>query len=435
MHEFIALQQEASELRKSNQYEEALPLFRQLWEQHRDECTEWDGWGYAQTLRKLGRSADALDVCREVYQSNSDFGYIRNLYAWCIYDLEIKKDSEQIAQDESKFIRAVKAITDLVKQDTYSPYARAVLAVMKYLSDKNNPDYEAVLKWGYMLDPGQLREEPGRSIVEGKTRTFASDKEKWYSYMTKALECLEQWEDCLDVSGKALEAIEQLHHDNDIWFKRREALAKWHLGGEEEAIEDLEKVLKRKKAWFIQRDLAQFHFERSELDAALVYAADAALGRQELGYKWELFLLLYYILRAQEHMDLSQKHLLLAAKIRQENEWKFSAEFQQMLDEHGLTIEESPSARELERELRAFWKDAKFTDRESFTGQIKTILPHGKAGFVSAENGEEYYFRVQEFRGPKDQLQPGTRVCFFLEESFDRVKQRESMQAVHLLCE
>jgi len=110
MNGIAEMKQQASMLRKQGKYQEAIPLYRELWDGNRDQCDEWDGWGYAHSLRKEGRSQDALDICRQVYQMKPDFDYNKSLYGWCIYDLEIKRDDAQIEQNEGRFLKAANAI-------------------------------------------------------------------------------------------------------------------------------------------------------------------------------------------------------------------------------------------------------------------------------------------------------------------------------------
>jgi len=113
MDDFTQLQQLASNLRKSKRYADALPYFEQLWTQHYELCEDWDVWGYAQTLRKLNRCREALEVCRELYRKNSDFAPGRNLYGWCIYATELK--GEDLRDDG--VIAAVRAIVQLTPQE------------------------------------------------------------------------------------------------------------------------------------------------------------------------------------------------------------------------------------------------------------------------------------------------------------------------------
>ena len=127
------LKEQANSLRKNKKYVEALTFYRQLWENHNHECNEWDRWGYAFCLRKVKKSKEALVICRSVYKTNPEFPQNNNLYAWCIYDTEIKLDE---IKNESKFLKAANAILKLTNQEKLSPYAKTVIKVLTHF---NNP--------------------------------------------------------------------------------------------------------------------------------------------------------------------------------------------------------------------------------------------------------------------------------------------------------
>ena len=114
------LRQHASALRKDNKYDQALAVYRQLWEQPATR-NEWDGWGYAHCLRKLGRPREALEVCRQVHQAYPDFEPNRNEYGWSLYDLVLKQDKDAIAKDPGEFFRAAEEILSLAGHDQFSP--------------------------------------------------------------------------------------------------------------------------------------------------------------------------------------------------------------------------------------------------------------------------------------------------------------------------
>ena len=116
MGEIQKIKREALEFRKQKNYSKALKLYSDLWNSHRESCNEWDGWGLATCLRKLGNAGEALEICRCVYQGKPDFEAGNNLYAWCIYDTEIKKEKEQIQEDENKFFKAANAILNLTQR-------------------------------------------------------------------------------------------------------------------------------------------------------------------------------------------------------------------------------------------------------------------------------------------------------------------------------
>jgi cold shock CspA family protein len=66
------------------------------------------------------------------------------------------------------------------------------------------------------------------------------------------------------------------------------------------------------------------------------------------------------------------------------------------------------------------------------TGTIKTILPNGKAGFISSTDGKDYYFRLMNYNGDKKNLKVGIKVKFNIQDSFDKVKKKQSKEAANV---
>jgi len=250
---------------------------------------------------------------------------------------------------------------------------------------------------------------------------YASDREKWYACRSSALLDLGRFEECIDLSQEALDAFPVLHHDNDIWFKWRIALSKAGLGEKETAISELEALLSRKRDWFIHHRIAQYLLDLGRTEEALARGIEALLapGPPELGFKWELYLLMGRIFQARGEMDTARKHVLLAARVRQEEEWKIPAELATAVNELGVDMSVEASAKDLERELRSDWQSMKVADMPYGKGEIKTILSHGGAGFIRGEDGKDYYFKTDWFEGPRHVLQTGQRVGFRIEPNPD----------------
>jgi len=434
MDEVNKIKQKAQAYLKQENYNDAVDLYRELWTERRDRCNEWQGWGYAKCLSKLGNLEEALEICREVYQTKPEFKAGRNLYAWCIYHLEIKKDNEQIKKDESKFFKAVNAIQDLTSQDQYSPKAKTVFRVIDYfIQTKQIYPAEAVIGWLDKLDQNNLSDEPYRFIgADGKHREVQSEKEKWFAIKTKSLEKLGRYEECTDICKEALEIISNFHYNNDVWFKRRIALSKAYLGDKQKAAEELETILQRKKEWFIEHEIANIYFDLGDNKKALDYAIDAALNFGKNENKWELFLLMAQILTAQGRVDDAKEHLLFAAKLRVDQEWKIPEKLQKMLTEYKIDISISKKRSELLKKLRVLWEAEKYSSLPSMVGTVKTILKNGKAGFISSENGKDYYFKTNSFKGNKNRLERGLKVSFFIEDSFDKKKKINTKAATHV---
>ena len=434
MSEIQKNKKEALELRKQSRYSEALKLYNDLWANHRESCNEWDGWGLATCLRKLGNPEEALEICCTIYQSKPDFEAGNSLHAWCIYDIEIKKDHEHIKKDENKFFKAVNAIQDLTSQDQYSPQAKTIFRVIDYLiQTKQTYPAEAVIGWLDRLDQKSLSDEPYRFIgVDGKQREVQSEKEKWFAIKTKALGKIGSFQECIELSKQALINFEKFHHGNDTWFKRRIALSKANLGDKDQAVEELKNILQNKKEWFIQHEIANIYYDLGNYERALKYAIDAALNFGKNENKWELFFLMAQILIAQGRIDDAKDHLIFAAKLRVEQEWKIPEKLEKMLNEYKIDISTSKKRSELHKKLRVLWEADKYSSLPSMVGTVKTILKNGKAGFISGENGKDYYFKTNSFKGNKNRLERGLKVSFFIEDSFDKKKKIKTKAATHI---
>ena len=71
-------------------YEKSKALFQGLYQGTKDQ---WDGWGLARSLNKLGDYAKAEEISKEVYDSFSDFKYIKSQYAMSLFMNRMRKNS------------------------------------------------------------------------------------------------------------------------------------------------------------------------------------------------------------------------------------------------------------------------------------------------------------------------------------------------------
>jgi tetratricopeptide (TPR) repeat protein len=410
--EYNTVKQQADQLRKAKNYAKALPLYKQLWEEFRESCNEWDGWAYALCLKQQKNYKQALDVCREVYKARPDFDAIKGVYAWCIYYTEI---SVEKVEDETRFFRAGEGIVRLSKQDDpYSPYTWAIIKILEYLDDKAVYPTDKILEWTSKLNPELLETEPFRfTNNEGEARELASKKEQYFMWRTKALFEKGLFEDCIESSQKALSSFEKFHYNNDIWFARRISLSYKELGRLETALEQLKSLLRRKNEWFIQKEIAEIYFEQGDKGEALKYAIDSALNFGDVDKKLNVYKLLSEILASNHQEPEARKHIEFINQIKKDTA-------------------KSAGVRNLERELKQLWEKLKFNNRTPLSGVIKSILPNGKAGFVETGNRKSYYFQLRNFKGKPELAQAGQKVTFFLEDGFDAKKNKKTENAVNL---
>lgn len=239
---------------------------------------------------------------------------------------------------------------------------------------------------------------------ERKPMELASNKEDWFALKTKALFESERYQECFELSKIALESFEKFHYSNEVWFARRIALSKKHLGNPDEALNELLLILRRKKEWFIQNEVAQLYKEKGEYENAFKFAISAINNFGDLEYKVGLIVLLAELLALKNEKELAFKHYSLSKLLRQHEEWNVPNTLYLVLNEFSfeqIHIEKLP---DLIKELKKYWsgfiptksKPEKITIQRK-VGKIYKILHNddkGADGFIKYDGNKSIYFRV-----------------------------------------
>lgn len=406
------VQKYAEGLLKEQRYDEAIPLFQKLWEQA-EKQNKWTGWRYARALRGAGRSQEALEVCREVYTLDANFEQGRDTYALCIYDLEIKARS----QDEVAFFKAANAIMKLAKPGQFT-HTLTVFAVLKFLKTDEEGDAKVVnprrvLEWIDRLDPLQLKTE----VQMGRDgKPFPSEYERYASAKSKALFALESPEEVLACCHEAKKVLGNkatgLH-----WFTWREGKALALMGEHEQAIASFEQVMAVKTDWYMHQALAESLRNVGNLDRALYHAAQAALGRAPIPFKWKIYVLLADIYRLQGDVNHARLHIQLAYSVRQREGWKESPNVRHLLAE--LKYEpkqEDVVPKDVERKMQVIWQNIKPQIPTSHQGRVALIHTNGKSGIVQDLVGTKYFFGMRDVVGGAESLAHGVPIRFNLKE-------------------
>lgn len=325
--------------------------------------------------------------------------------------------------------------------------------VLKSEKKKPAPNWKLVNEFCNKIDKENLSKECPTIKVERKGQLkdmeLASDFENWYAYKTKALTTLGEWQECFDLSKEALEKIENFHYSNDIWFSRRVALSKRNLGNTEDTIQELQTILKKKREWFIQKELAELYFEKGNIELAFKQATDAMNNFGSLEFKVDLLYLLGKILRQQNKLELSFKHFSLSKLIRQSEEWKLPQKLFDELRTFSFAEIQQPDFKELKKELQKYWdtfkpqqtktfdkpktfdKSRTATDN-NFEGEIIRILhdnERGKVGFIKS-NGKEHYFSVNPNYHSISKIAVGTKVLFEVLPPKDEKKEQTRIKKI-----
>jgi tetratricopeptide (TPR) repeat protein len=407
-HELI--KQQAGLLFAEKNYREALPLYQTLWDNFAERCNEWDGWRYAYCAQKLEDYGRCLDICRKIYLRYREVRMIRNVYAWSIYHSEVKKEK---ITDEETFLRAGEGVLKLSTQDDkFSPYTLTVMKVLDYLSERSSYPADKILEWTQKLNPALLDKQSFAFIdKDGKPRETASKYEQYYMLRTRALLEKGEFDECIHLAKEALQNIENPHYDNDVWFRWRIALSYEGLCEFQKSLDLQLELLKRKKEWFIQKEIAEQYYRLGEYEKSLKYALDSALNFGDVNKKINVFIILANVLEKLGKTEEAKIHSGLIEKIKQKD-GNIDSEL---------------------KKLKIVWNNLLFSNKTQYSGKIKSILPNGKAGFVEADNGKSYYFQMRSFKGNPRKAIPGVRVSFYLEEGFDAKKGKKTMNAVALV--
>lgn len=298
--------------------------------------------------------------------------------------------------------------------------------LLKKFKDKPSVNWTFVNKFCDLVSADTLDTECKTIEVERKGEKkpmeLASDKENWYAFKTKSLFETQQYQECFEISKKALETFETFHYSNEIWFARRIALSKKHLGNSADALNELLQVLRRKKEWFIQTEVAEIYKENGDFDKAFKYAIEAINNFGDLVYKVGLLVQLAEILENKMEHELAYKHYSLSKLLRQHEEWKVPQTIEYSLQNLGfaqISLEQLPN---LKKELKNYWNTFKLqqesktiNSNQQQTGKIDKILNNdekGADGFIKYDSNKSVYFRLQPSEELVKNINIGLEVTF-----------------------
>ena len=374
---------EAKKLYQAKKYDEALTIYEKRYNESPEDLNRWD----------------------------------KIFYSWSLYQLYIKQ-----ADDEDKMFESAELVTELINQDDLNerPVCAYTLTVFKILDQLySENDYYDLLAWLDKINPELLDEKR----FETDERVYRSKKEKYYDYATKAYFEVEDYEKCIETSKEALEVLENFTNSSDVWYNWRIAKSYKELLKNREALEYLKEVVKVKKDWFVQKEMAENYHVLGENEKAEDYICEAVLTNDPVTIKVNLYYLAYNVLK-QINPELALRHAELFYAIKLENDSQIPDDIEELM------IDDDLDKNALESEIRQYWQQHKFKNQELQHGTVTRIFEHGRSGFITSDNDESIYFNVSEYNG--DDLKVGDYVSFYTEKSFDKSKNRELTRAVNI---
>ena len=435
---FIEFSQTLIKLNKEKKYSDTLNFFKQHKTPFADQQIAENAYVVSAMLTALRHTNHFEHAFKfiehyKITLSETTKEMVLNAYGWVLYfkykaenlqqeswqgevelfdDAENQEESENVIFNKSEIIERIEKIIPLLlrfdNEFAYSVVSNLFNTVLKAEKRKLNANWKLVSNICDLISPDQLHTECRTIEVERKGQKkpmeLASDKENWFAFKSKALMKLGRFQECFEVSKIALDSFETFHYSNDVWFARRIALSKMNLGNTSDAITELEQILRRKKEWFIQKELAVLYYQNGNPDKAFRYAIAAITNFGDLEYKVDLLFLLGELLNEKQYNDLAFKHFSLSQLIRIKEGWKIPSKLTTALLQFEMATIPMEKFQELKSELKRYW--ATFNGQQNnpnekinqlITGKIDKILHNdekGADGFIRFNGRKSIYFRV-----------------------------------------
>ena len=442
MENLIELRQKTKSLLRDRNpsiedYNEALPLCKELWAHFSDTQEFWDAHQYANCLKKLGELDEAENVCSYIYETYHDqnlpsyqkrpFSYILNLYTWVINDKYVKPIRKPDYPYEDIVLNKLFLLHEIIEfagQDSQLPsFNYCALSVIRVLIKTNKSYNGKMLSIINLIDPKDLSSIPTQYTDHaGKERETASDKETYFQLKSDLLFREKQYEDCVLCCTTAIDEIENFHYDNDIWLERRVALALDNLGHIDDAIITLKKLIGISDKWFLLYELGKFYLRKNETNQALILMLRAACTKDPEKMKVKLIESIGDVFTSIQEIELAQENYNFARQIREENDWAVSYTLNNK-------IRTMMPIRFVE--IRKHWITILHNKVGVKHGRIVKIFPNHRGGFIQAN--KQYYFQYKNFFGKSDLSKVGDNVDFIIVESFDKKKQQNTEEAVAII--
>lgn len=267
---------------------------------------------YGNILRKLNKSNDFLKKIKPLIKSNifkiDDFS---GLICWCIYDCYIKNFDGDFDND---FINKVNFIVSKcyqldIDRWNFNPFVLSIFKTAKLLDSLQYNGYgktKYVINLLEKIDPLKLPHDNEKKYID-KTNTERIDgstREKYYVYLSKFYEKIEDYKKVYELCCKALNDNIKFHHDNHIWLNNRKLYSECKISDNfDVSITEYIKFAEKINKWFIYWKISNLFLSHNLLEEALYYACFAFELSNDMQMKCNLMSDLGDILFALNYED------------------------------------------------------------------------------------------------------------------------------------
>lgn len=380
----------------------------------------WDAVRSIGELRREGRLDEAAHTAEQARQRWPTSDPIRSQLAWVLYRRDLAAVEDQAdAAARSRALKALQRIAQLTTGDPYNTYSALPPAVLRYATvERQNPT--RILPWLEDLDPARLSTERYNDIPSPRAR--------WYSATTRAL--LE--------SRRPGDAIELCHTaiDDGCLTDREAAFIRYRIGKAQlaaglpqQAYDTFTDLRPQLREWYLDASIGTALNDLGRTDEA-IEACRAALAARggELTSRIHALTLLTILLQARDH-KLAPAHLQFVRQLRADRRWPPDRDLEHLATAMNLPSVVPHHGRRTQppEEVANSWRSTRHQQRP--TGTISVVFDHGRAGFLTTDDGRRLFFSVGQ-NGPTPET--GLKVSFRIVAGYDRKRDQPSQRAVDL---
>ena len=430
MTDLTEQKQKANELRKAGNFEEALLLYRNLWEETGDK---FDGAGLLHCLRKLELFNEAIILADELIVKYPDFDWCRNEVIWTFISGTLYKPEE--TETLEKVLQTAQKIMDINPNDL-----AAKMVVFKVLkSAKASNDWETINEWVVRINPNSLSTEP---MTDSSGRNGWSDQSLWYNYRINGLVKKGDPNEAIVLVDKNLEYFPR----QQKFFLRLKALAYLLLDNLTEAEKVYQNLCSSSKPdWWLLHEYAKVVKDIGRKEDALKLMYQAASGDSKLEFMVSLFEDIGMLCKEMGKYEEARAHLVLCKYARNEKGWTVPEPTINTVNDLNKIVgnnNEPSSLKEALSICRSEWSklSGKKNDLKNLSYRNRKVKK-GLVGKVSlGQSDRPFCFIIakgeQSFFCYKSDLPPditdGNEVTFDAIPSFDKKKNEESWKASNI---
>ncbi len=377
---------------------------------------------YMNSLYKLSKFRECLSCYKEFHKMYPASDLLNDIMGWSVYRVFFKN----CPAEEANLADLVRKADFAITKSGYtqcSPRWKLIKSITDRILDKkekSDSDYLRVKKYLEMADPETLSSERADAETGNGKRKIPSDKDGWYSRMTKVLLALKQYEACIDYCDRAVDAGTLFQNNNDIWNLLRKVKCLIALNRMKEAGEALKVALDYGvHNWNLYYLLFEIEEKDGEKEQALQYGAACGLESADHEKKVGFFEKFATFLEENDYLEESMLHRRLVLLLRQENNWRLQARHQGWNFTEKIKL---MNKQQVLQELKSFWSGIRNRNKVVCHGTIRKILTEGKSGFIQSDDGAAYYFNARDIKNAKEKNLQGKRVTFTTAKRLDKKK-------------